>query len=516
MGAPWVNLGQQLRVNAKKYPSTICLKDKDRSFTFPETNKRVNRLANGLLSIGLKKGDKIAFLLENSIEICELYFAVAKIGLIAVPVNFRLAPREVQYIINNSDAKAFVVHNEFIPCSDEIKNNLKNVGHYFVVGNRVEGYQEYEDFISGFPETEPDGDVAPEKTWILLYTSGTTGKPKGVVRSHESHIAFYLINAIDFGFTPKDVCLNVMPLCHVNSTFFTFTFTYIGASVYVHPASNFKAEDILEIIEKEKITFISLIPTHYNLILAVPGDVRNKYDVTSIRKLLCSSAPGRKEMKKEIMKYFKNVELYEAYGSTEAGIVTTLMPEFKYSKLGSIGQESVGTDFVKIMDGEGNELPSGEIGEIFSRGPMLFDEYYKEPEKTKEAFKNGWFSAGDIGRIDEDGFFYIMDRKDNMIITGGENVYPSDVEEVICQHPAVFDTAVIGIPHDKWGEAVMAVVILKDGQTATEQEIIDFCRGKMAAFKKPKKVTFIKPDEMPRTPATGKISHRKLREIYSR
>lgn len=513
--AHWLNLGQILPVNAKKFPNTVALKDRERSFTYPEVNKRVNKLAYSLLALGLTKGDRVAVLLENSVEIVEVYLATAKTGLVIVPINFRLVGPEVEYIVNNSDAQAFIVHDEFTPTVDGIKPNLKNIGpdNYIVVGEEKEGYREYEAFMREATESEPEVKVEPQDTWILIYTSGTTGKPKGVVRSHESHIAFYLINAVDFGFNEHDVCLNIMPLCHINSTFFTFTFTYIGGSAYIHPARSFRAEEILEIIEKEKITFISLIPTHYSLILNVPQEAK-KRDVSSIRKLLCSSAPVRKDMKLAIMEFFPGVELYEAYGSTEAGIVTVLKPEDQMRKLGSIGFESLGTDLIKILDENGNEAGVGEVGELYSRGPMLFDEYYKLPAKTAASFRGEWFSAGDMARRDADGFFEIVDRKDNLIITGGEHVYPSEVEKVIGAHPDVWDVAVIGLPHEKWGEAVTAVVIPQDpDDPPAEEDIITFCRDKVAGYKRPQAVHLISREEMPRT-GSGKILHRALRERY--
>ena len=515
--AGWMNLGQNLKVNAKKFPNTVMLKDSQRSFTYPQVNKRVNQLAHSLLSLGLSKGDKVAVLLENSIEIVEIFLATAKTGIVIVPINFRLVSAEVEYIANNSDANALIVHDEFASTVDPIKANLKNIApeNYIVVGQAVEGYLSYDVFIENASENEPEIEVAPEDTWVLIYTSGTTGKPKGVVRSHESHIAFFLVNAVDFGFNEHDYCMNVMPLCHINSTFFTFTFLYIGASVYIHPAQSFRPEEILEIVEREKITFISLIPTHYNLILNASPDAK-KRDVSSIRKLLCSSAPVRKSMKLAIMEFFPGVELWEGYGSTEAGIVTVLKPEYQMNKLGSIGFESLGTEFIKILDEDGIEVGVGEVGELYSRGPMLFDEYYKLPDKTAASFRNGWFSAGDMATRDEDGFYQIVDRKDNMIITGGEHVYPSEVEEVIGSHDGVFDCAVIGLPDDKWGEKVAAVIIKKQGaeDSAINEEIIkNCCKEQMAGYKSPKEILFINEDEMPRTP-TGKILHRKLREKF--
>lgn len=530
MGAPWLNLGQILKVNAAKYPAKTILKDRNRRFSYAEANQRVNRLANGLLSLGLKKGDKVSVFLENCIEIVEFYLACAKTGLVINPINFRLAAPDVAYIADNADAKVMAVDEEFVPLIDSIRSKLPKVKDYIMVGNKTPatGYRNYNDFLAQFPETEPATTVNPEDTWVLLYTSGTTGKPKGVVRSHESYAAFYLINAADFGFTENDICLNIMPLCHVNSTFFSFTFTYLGGAIYIHPARHFDPAEILETIQREKITFISLIPTHYSMILSVPDEVRRKYDVSSIKKLLCSSAPARGEIKKRVMEFFfpdvhrrtpaeasgQGVQLYEAYGSTEAGIVTVLKPYEQLTKLGSIGRESCGTDCVKILDEKGNAVAVGEVGELYSRGPMLFDEYYKLPEKTKSSFRGGWFSAGDLARKDEDGYYYIVDRKDNLIITGGEHVYPSEVEEVIARHPGVFDVAVIGVPDDKWGESVKAVVIPKEKAALTREEIIEFCRDKMAGYKKPKDVVFIKPSEMPRT-ASGKILHRELRKRYA-
>ncbi len=515
----WLNLGEMLKLNAAKYPETLCLMDAERQYTFPETNARVNRLANALSGLGLQKGDRISCFLENCIEFIEVYLAAAKVGLVVNPINFRLVGPEVSYIVNHADAKAFVVHDEFCPMIDTIRGELTQIpeDRFVVVGEPRDGYREYETLLATGAEDEPTVEMRPADTWILLYTSGTTGKPKGVLRSHESYVAFYLINAVDFGFRPGDRVLNIMPLCHVNTTFFTFNFTYIGATTYVHPARRFDPAEQLSIIERAQITFISLIPTHYALLLALDPVERSKYDVSSVNKLLCSSAPARTEQKKAIMQWFKGVELYEGYGSTEAGIVTTLLPHEQLTKPGSIGKESLGTDFVKILDEDKQPVPDGEIGELYSRSAMLFDGYLKAPDKTAEAHAGEWFSAGDMAYRDPDGYYFLVDRKNNMIITGGENVFPSEVENVISTHPAVFDVAVIGLSDPKWGEAIRAVVILHDNaeaQATTEQDLRAHCADQLAGYKRPKSVTFIQPEDMPRT-GTGKILHRILRDRYS-
>jgi len=514
----WLNMGQILRVHARKYPDKLALKDwRGKVLTYRELESRANRLANGLLDMGLKKGDRVAVLLYNCAEFVEIDCAFAKAGLVVVPISWRYIPREIEYVVNNSDAKAMIVGEDFIEAVDSVRSNFENIEekNYVCVGQtRHKGYIDYEEFIARSSEATPNVEVNEKDTWFQIYTSGTTGVPKGVVRSHMSYMAFYLINAVEFGFSESDYGMIIMPLYHVNSTFYGPLFLYIGASLYVGRDKGFDPVELLRVIDKEKITFISLIPTHYHLILNVPEDVRKKFDLNSMRSFLCSSAPVRSKIKKGILKCFPDVKLYEAYGSTEAGLVTILKPEDQLRKLGSMGRECLGTDVIKLLDENGNEVPVGEVGELYSRGPMMFDEYYKMPKKTKDSFRGDFFTARDMVKRDEEGYYYIVDRKDNMIITGGEHVYPSEVEEVISRHPKVFDAAVIGVPDEKWGEAVKAVVILKEGEEATEEEIIEWCRGKMAGYKKPKSVDFISASEMPRT-ATGKILHRKLRERYA-
>lgn len=519
---PWLNMGEILRVNAVKFPDKmavkgIAVKDGFGELSFAQYNEKACRLANAWLEMGLKKGDRIAVLLYNAMEYMEIYAAAAKAGVVIVPINFRWVGPEMEYVVNNSDSKAFICSEEFLGDVESVRGAFEQVGpgRFIFIGDEgktPQGYLNYESIIAAASPVEPGVEIEGQDTWIHLYTSGTTGRPKGVIRSHESYIAFFFINEVDFGFNEADIGMLVMPLCHVNSTFYSFVFTYIGAGVYVHRARRFDPAELLEIIDRERITFTSLVPTHYIMMLNLPDEVKAKCDLTSMRQLLISSAPARRDTKLGVLEMFPNAKLYEAYGSTEAGLVTLLKPHEQLTKLGSIGRACAGTDIVRVLDDEGNDVPVGEVGELYSRGPMMFDEYWKMPEKTASSFRGEWFSAGDMARYDEDGYLYIVDRKDNMIITGGEKAYPSEVENVVGSHPDVLDVAVIGVPHEKWGEAVHAVVIPKEPDNPpTGEEIIEHTRGKIAGYKRPKSVEFIKPEEMPRT-ATGKILHRKLRE----
>jgi acyl-CoA synthetase (AMP-forming)/AMP-acid ligase II len=517
----WLHAGDVVKMHAINVPHKVAIKDKFRQATFKEWDERANRLANALSDLGVKKGDRFAILAYNCIEWMEIYAASAKGGQITVPVMFRLAPPEIEYIINHSESKAFLVGEEFVEMIAGMRDKLSIPrGNYVYMGNgkAPEGYLHYEDLMEKGAPSQPDVVVDSADVWNIMYTSGTTGRPKGVVRTHESNIAEYILNDINMAVRPDDKVMLVMPMCHINSIFYSFAYTYVGGSCFVYNMISFDPEDLIRTIDEEKITFTSLVPTHYIMMLALPEEVKRKYDVSSIRQLLISSAPARKDTKIEIMKYFKNAELWEAYGSTEQGLMTLLRPEDQMEKLGSIGKEIFGIDRIKILDENRREVPDGEVGEIFVRTPIVFKEYWKDPQKTKEVFEGEWSTAGDMGRIDEDGYYYLVDRKANMIITGGENVYPSEVENIVGSHAAVKDIAVIGVSHEKWGEAVKAVVILHEKYTPSEDlaaELIQHCRGKIAGYKIPKSVDFIKDEEMPRT-GTGKILHRVLRERYGK
>ena len=286
---------------------------------------------------------------------------------------------------------------------------------------------------------------------------------------------------------------------------------YLGATVVVDDHKSFDPEALLQTLTRERATFTSLVPTHYIMMLGLPQEVKARYDLSAVGKLLVSSAPARKDTKLAILDFFKNSRLFELYGATETGWVTVLKPDEQIRRLGSVGREWAGSGAIKILDIDKKEVADGEVGELFSRTSYVFDGYWKNPEITAQAFCGQWCSVGDMARRDADGYIHLVDRKSNLIISGGENIYPSEVEGVLGAHPKVKDVAVIGVPDAKWGEAVRAVIVLHTGQQLDETEVLAYCRDRLAGFKRPRSVLFIADADMPRT-ATGKILHRKLRE----
>ena len=525
----WMTAKDVLRIQAFKYPNKIGAKDLYKQFTFKEWNERTCRLANALADLGLKKGDRFAVLAYNCVEWMDFYGAAAKGGFLCVPLMFRLAAPEMEYIINHCEAKAFIVQSGKDPADGKefpwieqvngMKKNLKTVEHYinFAVDSpSYDGFINYEQMLAKASPAEPDVEVTPDDIWVIMYTGGTTGLPKGVMKSHANLFSQYFIMIYDHEFNFDDTVLLVMPCCHVNSLFYSFVVTWVGGTVMCYNMVSFNPESLIKCFSDHGITFTSLVPTHYIMMLALPDEVKAKYNLNAIKKLLCSSAPARRDTKQGILKMFPNSRLFEAYGSTEAGCVTILKPEEQMKKLGSIGREAIGTDILQIYDEDGKLITEpNKIGEIYSRSPMIFESYWKDPEKTKNAMKGEYFSAGDMGYRDEEGYYYLVDRKANMIISGGENVFPSEVENCVGSHPDIKDVAVIGIPHEKWGEQVTAVVVLHEGKKMEPKEVTEWCKGKIAGFKVPKNVYIIPDEEMPRSGA-GKILHRILRERYGK
>ena len=512
------NLAEMIEAHARISPEKIGARDLDRAMTFRQWNERSRRLANALLGIGLSKGDRICVLAYNCVEWLEIYVAAALSGLVAVPINFRLVGPEIEYVIRDCDARALIVQQALLAAVEALGDSLP-VGpeHVIVFGGSREpaGIRSYETLIASASDARPQVSIDAADPWTLMYTSGTTGKPKGAIRSHRGSAMMSLVSEAEMSLTLRDTALLTMPMCHANSLYFFGAFAYCGAACSVYSRRSFDPEHFLRTLSQGGVTFTSLVPTHYIMMLDLPRAVREQCNVAAVSKLMISSAPARRETKLGIMDYFRNSGLFEFYGSTEAGWVTMLHPDEQLTKLGSVGRECVGSRPIRLLDAEGNEVPDGEPGELYSCNDYTFDGYWKLPEKTKEAFRGDYCTVGDLARRDEEGYIYLVDRKSNMIISGGENVYPSEVEAVIGAHPTVKDVAVIGVADAKWGERVHAVIILREGVAPAPDEIIDWCRSRMAGHKRPRSVSFLAEEEMPRT-ATGKILHRALRQRLER
>jgi acyl-CoA synthetase (AMP-forming)/AMP-acid ligase II len=508
-------MGEALSLHARLMPEKIGARDLERAMTFRQWNVRACQLANALLGLELAKGCRVAVLAYNCVEWLEIYAATAKAGLVCVPINFRLTVPEIRYIIENCEARALIVQDALADRAEALRDVLSDgTIIQFGSGPCPAGWRDYEGLIATAAASEPGVAVAGADPWMLMYTSGTTGNPKGAIRSHRGGAMLSMLTEIELGLGRHDSALLVMPMCHANSLYFFGAFSYCGAAVSVYSRQSFDPEHLLATLSAGGATFTSLVPTHYVMMLALSDAVRGRYDMDAVTKLMISSAPARRDTKLAIMEYFRNSGLYELYGSTEAGWVTMLHPDEQLTKLGSVGLECVGSGPVRLLDGDGKDVPDGEVGELYSRNAYTFDGYWKLPDKTAEAFRGDYCTVGDMARRDGDGYLYLVDRKSNMIISGGENVYPSEVETLIASHPAVRDVAVIGLDDETWGERVHAVVVPHDGQAIDEAALMDWCRDRIAGYKRPRSVSVIAEADMPRT-ATGKIQHRILKARLS-
>jgi fatty-acyl-CoA synthase len=506
------HIGETLGLYARLYPEKIGARDLERQMTFRVWHQRSCRLANALIGIGLAKGDRIGVLAYNCIEWLEIYAATALAGLVAVPINFRLVGPEIRYIVENCQAKAVIVQDELADAIESVRADLPIASDRFIgFGARsVTAYRRYEDLIANASDAPPRVGVSPSDPWAFMYTSGTTGRPKGAIRSHRGSAMISLVSEIELGLSSRDAALLVMPMCHANSLYFFTAFTYCGAACTIYNRKSFDPEHLLSVLADVGATFTSLVPTHYIMMLGLPEKTRTRYNVDAVTKLMISSAPARRDTKLAILEYFKNSGLFELYGSTEAGWVTMLHPDEQFAKLGSVGRECVGSKPIRLLDADGNDVAPGEAGELYSCNPYSFDGYWNLPEKTSEAFRGEYCTVGDLARRDEDGYLHLVDRKSNMIISGGENIYPSEVETMLGGHPKVKDVAVIGVADAKWGERVHAVIVPREGEAPDENEILEWCKDRIAGYKRPRSVSFIHESDMPRT-ATGKILHRVLR-----
>lgn len=503
------NLSQLLAQRVQQSPDkTFLFSETDgRRFSYSEFHEAVVRAARMLAAHGIGKGDAVGLLMPNSTEYIIGYLACWKLGAIAGPINSLLKAEEVAYLLADSEAKALLVHSEFTPMIDGIRNTLPSLRSVIQFDDELAATSEFAaDLAGGTGETS---DVDLDSEAIIIYTSGTTGKPKGCLLTHGNLIANARQITGWLGFTAADRLLTIMPLFHMNAvSVTTMSALYAGGSTVVSP--KFSASRFWQIISDYEITSFGSVATMLSMLLSTyPDGVPAGLNTDQLRFAMCGSAPVPSEILKRFEETF-NCLVIEGYGLSESTCRSTFNPPDERRRPGSCGMP-IGNK-MKVVDDEDREVANGELGEIVLRGENILKGYYKNDQATATAFRNGWFHTGDVGYRDADGFFYIVDRKSDMIIRGGENIYPREIDEVLYQHPAVAGAATIGIPDPLYGEEVAAFVILKPEMKANEAELIDHCRLHLADFKCPKVIRLV--EAIPKGP-TGKLLKRELAKIFA-
>jgi fatty-acyl-CoA synthase len=504
------NLGLHMTNAAKTFPDKEAVVDieNNKRFTYKQLNDRVNKIANAFLELGVKKGDFIAVLLMNCSEFIELYYATSKIGAIIAPLNYRLLPSELAELINYSGAKTMIFGQAFTDVVNSVKKDLK-VKRYVCVGSESpKGATRYEDLLTSCSPEEPEGDIGEHDPHKLEFTSGTTGLPKGYLLTHYQNLAALHVMHSVHDFNHNIVDLLVFPLYGRVSHAHALATVYARGKIVL---MNFEPGAVLRTIEKEKITLSNWVPTMGQMILQHP-DLK-KYDLSSLHGITFAGSSLPESVLQGVWENITS-KVYEYYGMQETAIQVAITPEMKKLKPMSCGAP-VPDCTVLIVDDSGNKVSHGEIGEVVASLPSMTRGYYKEEEKSKAVFNvvKGWMHTGDLGRFDDDGYLYIEGRKKDIIISGAQNVFAPEVEAAIFSHRKVKDCAVIGLPDEKWGERIVAVVIPKSGETVSEEEITEHCRQKIAPFKIPRTVIFT--DMIPRTP-TGKVQKFILVDKYSK
>ncbi|HZG70921.1 MAG TPA: o-succinylbenzoate--CoA ligase [Chondromyces sp.] len=499
-------IGSWLVKHSQLAPDRLALAFKDRRYTYRQLNERVNQVSHAFISLGIRKGDRVNALLFNTNEMIETMFACAKIGAIFVPINFRLSVEEVQYIVNDSSAYHLVYDERMRPLVDLLRGKETRLTDYIHVGKSPHGQDWiYEDLVVNSSKEDPDCDIKLDDIQMMMYTSGTTGKPKGAMLSH-GNTQWNAINCINFlPFQHTDITLTVAPLFHIGGmSVFTTPLFYKGGTVLLD--DQFDPKTTLQKIQDEKITSLFLVPAMWQALMHV-NDF-DQYDISSLRFGVSGGAP----CPITVIEFFqkRHVPFYEGFGLTEtAPFVCMLDSENSIRKNGSVGKAPIHTN-VRIVDPQDRDVLSGEVGELIVNGPNVMVGYWNRPQVTKEAIKNDWFYTGDLAKFDEEGFIYIVDRKKDMIITGGENVYPIEIEQLLYSHPNVREAAIVGYPDEKWGESIKAIVSLHNvGQPLSVEDLEEFLKGKLAKYKMPKRVEVV--EALPRN-ATGKILKTILRQ----
>ena len=503
-----------VKTHAEATPDKVAFIESDgTSLTYYKLNSRINKLANALISFGIRTDDKVSVLLYNSGRILEVMNALGKIGAIPVGISYQFKADELTYVVNHSDSKAIVFSDKHAELIATNKNRFEKIlpDGYIMLdtskGAPFSPIHDFESLLESADDNEPEGGQSHGISSSLVYTSGTTGRPKGVLKRSSKRLNLLLTFSKCFDVRHDDVELIICPLYHA-APYASAQMAVLHGNTVVF-MTHFDPLEVLEAIEKHHVTSCFMVPTQLNKLMNLPADKSSRFNVSSLRRIVVGGAPFPFSLKKRCVGFFTEV-FYEYLGSTETSLISILYPSQQLKKAGSCGIPAPGVD-VLILDQNGQQVPVGEVGEIFVRSHSVLDCYYKDPEATKKGFRNGYFTVGDLGYLDEEGYLYITDRKVDMVISGGVNIYPVEIEQCLYRHPKIFDVAVIGVPDQEWGERLVAFVKLNEGEEMTPQEVQDFIKKKLADFKSPKEVYFLR--ELPYS-VIGKLLKRELKEQY--
>lgn len=485
-----------------------------KAVSFAQLNRRVNALNHAVAGLGVRKGDRVALLAKNCPEYVEVY-GLSKSGLIVVPLNWRLAVGELVKLMGHSAPEVLVVDEHHRVLVEAMRDQLPSVKHFVVLGAARAGWLAYEDLLAAAPDAEPAVQAEPDDVLCLIYTSGTTGAPKGVAMTHAGVMGNCAAAAHELRLTPDDITMAVMPLFHAGGMWYHL-FPSFACGTTSLLLSDFEPATILRELEARRITNVHLAPTMIAALLAQPTAATA--DLGSVKVLFYAASSMPPELLRRAMQTFPRCGFAQGYGSTEAGVVTILRPEDHRRAMEPGGEHllsSCGRPYparsIRLVDNAGTEVPRGAVGEVEVHSADLMRGYWLDEEATARVLKSGWLKTGDLARLDDDGLLYIVDRKNDMVITGGENVFPTEVESVLYRDPDIQEAAVFGIPDRVWVERVVAAVVLRPGSTVTGEELIRRLRSHLAAYKCPKEIFIV--DQLPKS-AVGKVLRKELRKHY--
>ncbi len=500
-----------IRGHVRKNPNNLAVRTEKSSLTYRELWQRAIKLANALQTQGVKKGDLIITYMPNCPECVEIQIATQMIGAPVTLGNYRLKGDEIAFQINDCRASIVFVHDDLLPTLSSIKEKLPTIRHIVAIGSSSKDVLNYEEFLKGGSETEPEIEVLPDDIQSLFYTSGTTGRPKGAARSMYSNYNVAVSTSLALGLKNNDTFLVVAPMYAAATAGYIFSTLLTGGTLFIAPA--FIPEDTLRLIDTYRPTFIFMVPIMYDWMLSLPKEVVAKYDLSSIRVVVACGAPMHTSIFQKMVSNFKTSEIYNMLGASELGFVALISADewLNKGKANSVGKPMFDVE-MKVVSKDSKEVEAGEVGLLYCRTPQILDGYWYNEDGTREAFLDSeWATVGDMARMDNNGYFYLVDRAKDMIVSGGTNIYPAEIEGIILQLEGIADVGVIGVPDKKWGELVKAVIVLKKGCSVSEEEVISFCKERLAGFKVPKSVDYI--ESIPRS-LIGKMLKKDLRKKY--